>query len=171
MCTTRIMRAHPPLDSSATGSELMRPTRCSRSSPSVAIEPFDGDGWLFELKLGGFRGLADTVHGRVLSKNGNRMRRFSGNYIANGQRGLSGLKSMWCITPMIRAGRHAAYMTCQPESLRGGLQPHLISHAVLCGMSIAKDPAGSPAGVALVMHLNGSRPVMPAYLPVPPVMI
>src|SRR6266536_1368407 len=73
--------------------------------------------------------------------------------------------------PMIRAGRHAAYMTCQPESLRGGLQPHLISHVVLCGMSIAKDPAGSPAGVPLVMHLNGSRPVMPAYLPVPPVMI
>jgi len=30
----------------------------------------------------------------MLSKNGNRMRRFSGDYIANGQRGLIGLKSM-----------------------------------------------------------------------------
>jgi ATP-dependent DNA ligase len=57
-------------------------------------EPFNGDGWLFELKLDGFRGLADTVNGRMLSKNGNRMRRFSGDYIANGQRGLIGLKSM-----------------------------------------------------------------------------
>jgi hypothetical protein len=85
--------------------------------------------------------------------------------------GCARIMRVWCITPMIRAGRHAAYMTCQPESLRGGLHPHLISHVVLCGMSIAKDPAGSPAGVALVMHLNGSRPVMPAYLPVPPVMI
>jgi len=49
--------------------------------------PFDDSAWLFELKLDGFRGLADTVHGRMLSKNGNRMRRFSGDYIANGQRG------------------------------------------------------------------------------------
>jgi len=57
-------------------------------------EPFDDPAWLFELKLDGFRGLADTVHGRMLSKNGNRMRRFSGDYIANGQRGLIGLKSM-----------------------------------------------------------------------------
>jgi bifunctional non-homologous end joining protein LigD len=39
-------------------------------------EPFDGDGWLFELKLDGFRGIADTIRGRILSKNGNRMRRF-----------------------------------------------------------------------------------------------
>src|SRR5215471_21364407 len=47
----------------------------------------------------------------------------------------------------------------------------LISHVVLCGMSIANEPEGSPAGVGLVMHLNGSRPVIPAYLPVPPVMM
>ena len=38
-------------------------------------EPFDGDGWLFELKLDGFRGLANTIQGRMLSKNGNRLRR------------------------------------------------------------------------------------------------
>src|SRR6516225_1452676 len=47
----------------------------------------------------------------------------------------------------------------------------LISHEVLCGMSIANEPDGSPEGVGLVMHLNGSRPVIPAYLPVPPVMM
>ncbi len=28
------------------------------------------------MKLDGFRGLADTVNGRMLSKNGNRLRRF-----------------------------------------------------------------------------------------------
>jgi bifunctional non-homologous end joining protein LigD len=39
-------------------------------------EPFDGDGWLFELKLDGFRGLADTVRGRMLSKNLNPLKRF-----------------------------------------------------------------------------------------------
>jgi ATP-dependent DNA ligase len=50
-------------------------------------DPFDDPAWLFELKLDGFRGLADTIAGRMLSKNGNRMRRFSGDYIANGQRG------------------------------------------------------------------------------------
>ncbi len=38
-------------------------------------DPFDDPAWLFELKLDGFRGLADTVNGRMLSKNGNRLRR------------------------------------------------------------------------------------------------
>ncbi len=44
--------------------------------PTRRKEPFDGDGWLFELKLDGFRGLADTIRGRMLSKNGNRLKRF-----------------------------------------------------------------------------------------------
>src|SRR6266567_131134 len=57
-----------------------------------------------------------------------------------------------------------------PAGNASKLQAYLISHVVLCGMSIANEPAGSPAGVALVMHLNGSRPVMPAYFPVPPSM-
>src|SRR6266516_3304903 len=41
--------------------------------PVVRTEPFDDPGWLFELKLDGFRGLADTVNGSMLLKNGNRM--------------------------------------------------------------------------------------------------
>ncbi len=57
-------------------------------------EPFDDPAYLLELKLDGFRGLANTIAGRMLSKNGNRLRRFSGDHIANGQRGLIGLKSM-----------------------------------------------------------------------------
>src|SRR6516165_4562706 len=47
---------------------------------------------------------------------------------------------------------------------------HLISHAVLCGISIAVWPPG-PARAGIVMHAKGSRPVIPLYLPVPPVMI
>jgi bifunctional non-homologous end joining protein LigD len=39
-------------------------------------EAFDDPAYLFELKLDGFRGLADTVAGRMLSKNGNRLKRF-----------------------------------------------------------------------------------------------
>ena len=39
-------------------------------------EPFDGDGWLFELKLDGFRGIANTVQGRMLRKNFNPLKRF-----------------------------------------------------------------------------------------------
>ena len=39
-------------------------------------EPFDDPAWLFDLKLDGFRGLADTITGRMLSKNGNRLKRF-----------------------------------------------------------------------------------------------
>jgi hypothetical protein len=44
--------------------------------PVVRQEPFDDPTYLFELKLDGFRGIADTVNGRMLSKNGNRLGRF-----------------------------------------------------------------------------------------------
>jgi len=44
--------------------------------PIVRKEPFDDPAWLFDLKLDGFRGIADTISGRMLSKNSNRMKRF-----------------------------------------------------------------------------------------------
>jgi bifunctional non-homologous end joining protein LigD len=44
--------------------------------PIVGKEPFDDPAWLFELKYDGFRGIADTIGGRMLSKNKNRLRRF-----------------------------------------------------------------------------------------------
>jgi hypothetical protein len=44
--------------------------------PVVHREPFDHPGWLFELKWGGFRGVADTVNDRMLSKNKNHFRKF-----------------------------------------------------------------------------------------------
>ena len=46
--------------------------------PTLWREPFDADGWTLELKHEGFRGIADTVNGRMLSKRGNRMKRFDG---------------------------------------------------------------------------------------------
>jgi hypothetical protein len=39
--------------------------------PAVRRDPFDDPAWLFDLKLDGFRGLADTIAGWMLSKNGN----------------------------------------------------------------------------------------------------
>src|SRR5262245_42753996 len=44
--------------------------------PASRREPFDDSAWLFDLKLDGFRGMADTIAGRMLSKNGNRMKRY-----------------------------------------------------------------------------------------------
>jgi bifunctional non-homologous end joining protein LigD len=44
--------------------------------PVVRREPFDDPGWAFELKLDGFRGLADTINCRMVSKNGKRLQRF-----------------------------------------------------------------------------------------------
>ena len=44
--------------------------------PTARREPFDGPEWTFELKYDGFRAIADTVNGRMLSKRGNRMHRF-----------------------------------------------------------------------------------------------
>ena len=44
--------------------------------PIVRKEPFDDPAWLFELKYDGFRGIADTIRGRILSKNKNRLPRF-----------------------------------------------------------------------------------------------
>ena len=44
--------------------------------PKLRREPFDDPGWTFELKYDGFRALADTVNGRMISKRGHRMSRF-----------------------------------------------------------------------------------------------
>ena len=44
--------------------------------PTIRRDPFDDPAWLFDLKLDGFRGVADTIAGRMLSKNGNRLKRF-----------------------------------------------------------------------------------------------
>jgi len=44
--------------------------------PISRPEPFDDPGYLYEFKYDGFRGLADTLNGRILSKNKNRMKRF-----------------------------------------------------------------------------------------------
>jgi bifunctional non-homologous end joining protein LigD len=44
--------------------------------PARRAEPFDDPAWAFELKLDGFRCIADTVGGRLLSKHKNRMKRF-----------------------------------------------------------------------------------------------
>jgi bifunctional non-homologous end joining protein LigD len=47
-------------------------------NPAPRAEPFDDGGWLFELKFDGFRAAADTVRGRLISRNSSRMRRFEG---------------------------------------------------------------------------------------------
>jgi hypothetical protein len=44
--------------------------------PAVRRDAFDDPAWLFDLKLDGFRGLADTIAGRMISKTGNRLKRF-----------------------------------------------------------------------------------------------
>jgi bifunctional non-homologous end joining protein LigD len=44
--------------------------------PIVRRDAFDDPAGLFDLKLDGFRGLADTIAGRMLSKNGNQLKRF-----------------------------------------------------------------------------------------------
>ena len=44
--------------------------------PIFRREPFDDPAWTFELKYDGFRGIADTVNGRMLSKNLNPMWRY-----------------------------------------------------------------------------------------------
>ena len=49
-------------------------------SPIIPIHrkdlPPEKDGWACELKLDGYRGLADTINGRMLSKNLNPVKRF-----------------------------------------------------------------------------------------------
>jgi bifunctional non-homologous end joining protein LigD len=47
-------------------------------SPIPRPEPFDHADWLFELKFDGFRAAADTVRGRLVSRNGERLQRFEG---------------------------------------------------------------------------------------------
>jgi bifunctional non-homologous end joining protein LigD len=45
-------------------------------NPVRRAEPFDHADWVFEAKFDGFRAAADTVRGRLISRNGNRMQRF-----------------------------------------------------------------------------------------------
>ena len=47
-------------------------------NPVPRPEPFDHSHWLFELKFDGFRAAADTVRGRLISRNGDRLRRYEG---------------------------------------------------------------------------------------------
>ena len=50
--------------------------RLALINPVRLAEPVDHAGWLFEAKFDGFRAAADTVHGRLISGNGNWMHRF-----------------------------------------------------------------------------------------------
>ena len=45
-------------------------------SPTRLATPFDHADWLFEAKFDGFRAAADTIRGRLISRNGNDMPRF-----------------------------------------------------------------------------------------------
>jgi bifunctional non-homologous end joining protein LigD len=45
-------------------------------NPVRRAEPFDHPEWLFEPKFDGFRASANTIRGRMISRNGSRMRRF-----------------------------------------------------------------------------------------------
>jgi ATP-dependent DNA ligase len=55
-------------------------SRINAMNPIIPIrrsDPFDDPACLFEIKLDGFRALADTVAGRFISKNGNPLKRFA----------------------------------------------------------------------------------------------
>jgi ATP-dependent DNA ligase len=51
-------------------------TLASLINPVPRDEPFDHGDWRFEIKFDGVRAAADTVRGQLISRNGNRMRRF-----------------------------------------------------------------------------------------------
>ena len=57
---------------------LVPPMTISPIIPVLRKDPFDDPAYLFELKFDDFRGLADSIQGRMLSKNGNPLRRFEG---------------------------------------------------------------------------------------------
>src|SRR5262249_52923913 len=64
-----------------------------------------------------------------------------------------------------RASKQAGWAGLAP-----GSEPYfLLSHAVVWGVSIAVYPP-APASAGIELQANGSLPLMPAYLPVPPVM-
>ncbi len=52
------------------------PMKIAPIIPIRRSDPFDDPAFLFEPKYDGFRAVVDTVNGRILSKNLNRMRRF-----------------------------------------------------------------------------------------------
>jgi ATP-dependent DNA ligase len=48
----------------------------ARIIPTLRPDPLDDPAWACELKMDGFRGLADTINARMLSKNLNPLKRF-----------------------------------------------------------------------------------------------
>jgi len=52
-----------------------RPMNLAPIFPQPRADPISEPGWATELKLDGFRGLADTINGRMLSKNLNPLKR------------------------------------------------------------------------------------------------
>jgi ATP-dependent DNA ligase len=49
-------------------------------NPVERAEPFDHADWLFEPKYDGFRAAADTVRGRLISRNGYRMKQWPSTF-------------------------------------------------------------------------------------------
>jgi hypothetical protein len=68
-------------------------------NPIPRAEPFDHGDWLLELKFDGFRAAADTVSGRLISRNGHRMQRFEAVFDLL-PKGTYSTASWWCsMTP------------------------------------------------------------------------
>ena len=55
---------------------MLHPGLLPLINPVRRLEPFDHPDWLFEAKSDGFRAAADTVRGRLILRNGNRLKRF-----------------------------------------------------------------------------------------------
>jgi hypothetical protein len=60
----------------ATGHVIASMQKLPLINPVRLSEPFDHADWVFEAKFDGFRAAADTVRGRLISRNGNCMPRF-----------------------------------------------------------------------------------------------
>src|SRR5262249_53564102 len=74
---TRDSTKHSPYDQEGSRRPVVRfQVGMNPIIPVVRREPFDDPGWAFELKLDGFRCIADTLDGRLPSKQQNRMKRF-----------------------------------------------------------------------------------------------
>lgn len=68
---------HPPLDvRRAVRESVPVAMKLAPIIPTRRQEPFEDPEWGCDLKLDGFRGLADTINGRLLSKNLNPLKRY-----------------------------------------------------------------------------------------------
>jgi hypothetical protein len=135
--------------------------------PKVAFhraEPFDRADWVLEAKFDGFRAAADTVHGRLISRNGNRMQRFERvldllpkDYVFDGEFVVLDDAGCRLFNEMLFGHRHPTYRALRPADWRRNCIDPQTGMVVQVALEIVYDRDLSSLDIQLTRPLACDR--------------